>query len=255
MQARRTDAVKKADAAGWCRTVFETKKFDIIGFLPGHMPSKNRIITVYIEGDGLSWLSRTKVSPDPTPVNPLGLKMALRHPDACVVYLARPFQFGMKRNIDSRFWTSARFCSDVVNAYAQILNLLKKRFNTRVFYLVGYSGGGGLAALVAAQREDIGLLVTVAGNLDHKAWTRIHQISPLDESLNPADAWPHLIHIPQIHFGGEKDNIITNEVISGFTQRFPPGKRPLVQKIKNMGHGDEWNAIWPKLYAKTISLL
>nr|WP_319394846.1 hypothetical protein [uncultured Desulfobacter sp.] len=255
MEARRQYAVQAVGAAGWHIKTFETDRFDIVGFMPGTMPQENRTLTIYIEGDGLSWISRNRVSPDPTPVNPVGLKMALRHPDASVVYLSRPFQFGMKRNIDSRYWTTARFSSEVVVTYIQILDLLKTRFSSRSFRLVGYSGGGGLAAFVAAERKDVALLVTVAGNLDHDAWTRRHRISPLDESLNSADAWPHLIHIPQIHFYGEHDRNITRDIIWGFASRFPSDARPRVREVKDMTHGGNWESIWPQLYSEAVSLL
>jgi hypothetical protein len=45
-----------------------------------------------------------------------------------------------------------------------------------------------VASLVAARRHDVVRLVTVAGNLDHLAWTTLHGVSPLTGSLNPADA-------------------------------------------------------------------
>lgn len=53
---------------------------------------RNGVLTIYIEGDGLAWLSRARPSDDPTPNHALGLQLALRHPDNAVAYLARPCQ-------------------------------------------------------------------------------------------------------------------------------------------------------------------
>jgi hypothetical protein len=50
------------------------------------------MLTVYIEGDGFAWLSRSQASYDPSPLNPVGLELALRHPLGESAYLARTCQ-------------------------------------------------------------------------------------------------------------------------------------------------------------------
>ena len=54
--------------------------------------------------------------------------------------------------------------------------------------LIGYSGGGVLAMLLAEQFPATQAVVTVAGNLDTDAWAIEHGYSPLRGSLNPAFA-------------------------------------------------------------------
>ncbi|GAB2181920.1 hypothetical protein DLREEDagrD3_21430 [Denitratisoma sp. agr-D3] len=51
------------------------------------------------------------------------------------------------------------------------------QLGARRLTLVGYSGGA--AALLAARCSDVVRLVTIAGNLDHRAWTRYHHITTL----------------------------------------------------------------------------
>jgi hypothetical protein len=61
---------------------------------------------------------------------------------------------------------------------------------------------------VAARRRDVARLVTVAGNLDHRAWTEMHGIPALADSLNPADAWRALRTLPQRHFVDGRDAVV-----------------------------------------------
>ena len=137
---------------------------------------------VRIEGDGLAWLSRSQVSADPTPMQPVALELAMRQPGGAAAYLARPCQYVQgpdARNCATAWWTDRRFAPEVVTASSLAIDQLKLRFSAQRLVLVGYSGGGAIAALVAAQRHDVALLVTVAGNLDTQAWTALNRITPL----------------------------------------------------------------------------
>ncbi len=59
--------------------------------------------------------------------------------------------------------------------------------------------------LLAAQRRDVDAVITVAANLDHRAWTAHHGDTPLHCSLNAADFARRLQSVPQVHYAGEKD--------------------------------------------------
>jgi len=72
----------------------------------------------------------------------------------------------------------------LVTAMNLAVSQLKSTFGTTTqIQLIGYSGGGATAALIAARRDDISRLITVAGNLDHDKWTQLHTITPLTHSL------------------------------------------------------------------------
>ena len=50
-------------------------------------------LNIYLEGDGLAWVSRREPSRDPTPDNPIGLRLAAIDPAPNVIWLARPCQY------------------------------------------------------------------------------------------------------------------------------------------------------------------
>lgn len=249
-QARRNHANQLADTAYWHKLRIQTVTFVLSAYVPGNF-TRTDVLTVYIEGDGLAWLSRSQASPDPTPRNPVGLQLALRHPRGAAAYLARPCQYteaGDSANCRRFFWTDGRFAPEVIEASDQAVSELMRRFGATRLMLVGYSGGGAVAALVAARRKDVVGLVSVAGNLDHRKWTDMHHVPALSGSLNPADAWAALVTVPQVHLVGGRDEVVSREVIESYVSRFPAGERPAVVIRPDFDHVccwvDRWHSVW-----------
>lgn len=245
---RTQQASALALAAGWSFKVLPAGTFNLAAFLSPAAYSSD-VLTIYIEGDGAAWLDASSPSDNPTPVRPLGLALALQHRDGPAAYLARPCQYVAgddARACSVNYWTGARFSTDVIRSENRAVDALKVRYGASRIRLVGYSGGGAVAALIAAERDDVDRLVTIAGNLDHRAWTDAHRLTPLTDSLNPADYWPRLIDIPQIHFVGGKDAVIDGEVAATFVRRFPMHS-PKVVTLPNFDHHNGWAEAWPKL--------
>ena len=246
---RRENADQLATAANWERQTLATEPFALVAYSPKNR-QKTHVLTVYIEGDGLAWISRSQASSDPTPQRPLGLELALNHHTGVAVYLARPCQYVQgfnTHNCNKTYWTTGRFSSEVIAASQQAINKLKQQFDAKQLQLIGYSGGGAIAALVAAQRKDVISLITVAGNLDHMAWTKEHRITPLNNSLNPADVWQSLKDIPQVHFVGGQDRIVGKNIVESYRSRFPNNKKPVLRVISSFDHYCCWVQQWSKL--------
>ena len=205
-------------------------------------------LMVYLEGDGRAWLGRTVVSPDPTPRQAVGLQLATRDPAANVLYLARPCQFTpMARNpqCQSRYWTDLRYAPEVIEAIDAALSSYVARLHPSRLDLVGYSGGGAVAVLVAARRHDVASLRTVAGNLDQVAVNAWHQVSPMPGSLNPIDVAAQVARLPQLHFSGADDSVVPTAIARGFVAQAAPCAA--LHVIPAMGHEGDWAALWPTL--------
>lgn len=247
-QNRMDTATQLAQQQNWHAEHIKTPTFTLQSFIPENTTPSDRL-TIYIEGDGLAWLSRRKISSDPTPIDPLTLKLALQDNNA--VYLARPCQYVWSERCESRLWTSARFSPEVLQAMNEAVNQLKKQFNATSLRLIGYSGGGAIVTLLAAERKDVTQLVTVAGNIDTETWTDLHHISPLTESINPASQWQALAKIPQLHFVGSEDNVVPLAVARAYQQHFPKDQQPIVREITGMTHHCCWVEHWPELLQET----
>lgn len=212
---------------------------------------KGKPATVYIEGDGVAWVSKKRPSLDPTPRNPVALHLASRDMSPNVIYLARPCQFsGMTAEeapCDTKHWTGERFSPEVIASMNAALENIKKKYDIPAFNLVGFSGGGAVAALLAAEREDVASLRTVAGNLDHEALNRMHGVSPMPRSLNAADVASQIAHIPQHHFIGEWDEVITPAVYDSFRAAAGPSTCMRSSMVREVDHETGWVNIWPTL--------
>ena len=217
-----------------------------------HRPSSPSVdLVIYNEGDGLAWISRNHVSSDPTPVVPVALQLAA-FDSASAVYLARPCQFtaALTEDVcrDDKWWTGARFSEAVIAAFDQAIDTLKIQFGAQRIHLVGYSGGAAVAVLVAARRNDIASLRTVAGNLDHVELHARHKVSQLPDSLNPVDYAGQVSHIPQLHFIGLSDTVIPPGIAQNFLNR--PGAGNCAQIITVQAtHSTGWKEQWPRLLA------
>jgi dienelactone hydrolase len=246
---RRGVADALARSQGWRSLTIPAGAFELVAYLPT-APAPAPRLTIYVEGDGLAWITGTQVSSDPTPRDPLALRLALAQPEGAAAYLGRPCQYGdaAASRCPSRYWTSHRFAPEVIAATDRAIDVLKQRFGASRLTLVGYSGGGAVAALVAARRTDVERLVTVAGNLDPQAWTTYQRVQPLVGSLNPADAVEALRALPQWHFVGAKDDNITPALVRGFAERFPAGQRPVVRVEPGFDHHCCWAEQWPRLW-------
>ena len=113
-------------------------------------------ITIYIEGDGAEWRGKYEPPRDPTPDNPLTLRLALRDPGASVAYLGRPCQYlddAALAQCPSLLWMQGRYGEPAVTMMSAAVDLLLLAASAQRVRLVGYSGGGVMAALIAAQRH------------------------------------------------------------------------------------------------------
>ena len=227
---------------------FETPAYVLYGWLrEGNGPA----LHIYLEGDGMAFITRTRPSSDPTPQDPVAFRLAVRHPGSePVLYLGRPCQYvegADKKNCSEAVWTSDRMSERVVRSISAVLEQAKSATGTTRLALYGFSGGGGIAALLAQRRQDVIFLGTVAGNLDHHFWTTRMHLTPLHASLNPMDAAALTAHIPQLHISGGKDSVIPSKIAERWCAALPPASSCRHRHIPDMTHGGAWERVWPDL--------
>ncbi|MDR0238878.1 MAG: alpha/beta hydrolase [Deltaproteobacteria bacterium] len=227
---------------------FETPAYVLYGWLrEGYGP----VLHVYLEGDGMAFLTRTKPSSDPTPRDPAAFRLASRHPGSSpVLYLGRPCPYvedADRRGCSEAAWTSERMSEGAVRSTAAALEQAKLATRTTKLALYGYSGGGGIAALLAQRRQDVIFLGTIAGNLDHRLWTTRLNLTPLHASLNPMDAVMLTARIPQLHLSGGQDSVIPANMAERWCAALPPESSCRHRHIPSMTHEGAWERVWPDL--------
>lgn len=204
----------------------------------------NQPYRIYIEGDGYAFNSAGRPSSNPTPHSYLVREMAFGDYHDNVIYIARPCQFVQNEICSQRHWSTARFAPEVINATSEVIeNIVGNNEVT----LIGYSGGAQVAGLVATNKPQIKTkkLITVAGNLDHLAWTQYHNLPPLNESMNLEAYKSEYLKIPQIHFVGEKDEVIPPNLTRDFIQ-----DRHKIISLPNNTHSQGWKNFHPQIWEK-----
>lgn len=222
------------------------------GFLKGTAASATvRSVTVYVESDGAPWRMPDEPPFDPTPQKPMVLRMAIVDPGSAVAYLGRPCQYLPPEQLaecDPGLWMRRRFGEDAVSAMDAAVSRIKDRSGASTVNLVGYSGGGAMAALIAARRTDVRCLVTIAAPLDTSAWTAALKVSPLSYSLNPADFAQKLGPVHQTHFRGRKDTMVPPATSRRFLDQSPSAT--VIDKDR-YDHQCCWSDDWKQLRAES----
>ncbi len=237
-----------ADARGFQARQIQAGDFKLLVLYRG-LKTDSRL-TVYFEGDGFAFRRKTLPSKDPTPKNPLAMDLALSDDSAAVAYIARPCQYLDDKDLElcsARYWTTHRYAEEVLDSISHAVDwLLAQRPATshQPLDLVGYSGGGAIAALLAARRDDVRSLVTLSANLDLDRWTSELELTPFIYSLNPADQGDELRTLHQLHLVGDDDDRVPPYVAESYARQVA-GEHIQVEHHADFDHSCCWLDLWP----------
>lgn len=241
----------QANALGFTKSVLVGQDFEHIVYAKGK-PCTNGRLHVYLEGDGSAWLPGNRIAPDPTPRHSCLLPLMALDPGPAL-YLGRPCYHGLSQAAGCHplLWTQKRYSEAVL---VSMLTALERIVGGKPCQsvLIGYSGGGTLAMLMAARSlQKTSGVVTLAGNLDVAAWTKLHDYSPLEGSLDPAGSAPLPKTIFQIHIAGERDDNIPPALIQKEASRQPDARFLLLPKQSHTCPGKD---LWPGILAAITAL-
>lgn len=165
--------------------------------------NKTDPIRIYVEGDGYAFDQKGNPTDDPTPISTLVRELAFNDYNSNVVYLARPCQFIQTKLCTADCWSAGRFS---YHAAVALYEASKKISQGQHIIYIGYSGGALLTGLVIQEFPDLPVKkwITLAGLLNHKAWSEYLHLYPLTHSMNLQE----LPAIEQKHFIGDKDAVI-----------------------------------------------
>lgn len=235
---------QQAENYGFEQTIVQGTVFKHVAYIKASA-STNDALHIYLDGDGSAWINHRWVSSNPTPRNTLMLRL-MKQDKKTSLYIGRPCYLGFSQipPCTSKLWTSHRYSPAVIHTMAAAINDLSNRFKIRGIVLIGYSGGGTLAMLLAEHFSNISGVVTIAANLDINAWTNYHGYFPLSGSLNPAQRKPLRKNVFQLHLAGVKDKNIPVSQIRSFSEK-QFSAHLLV--FDDYDHNCCWEEIWPSI--------
>lgn len=143
---------------------------------------------VFIEGDGRPWRAGGQViAENPTPQKTPMLDWMLQTQGPSL-YLGRPcyHQPRIEKPCNPLLWTYLRYSETVVAAMQTALSAwLQSQPQVSRVTLVGHSGGGVLALLLAERMPSAHRVIAMAAPLDIDRWADLHGYGRLVGSINP----------------------------------------------------------------------
>lgn len=207
----------------------------------------SKTLHVYLDGDGTPWERNRWIASDPTARNPLILRL-MKLDSQPSILLGRPCYHGLQQDeyCHHTYWTSHRYSKEVVQSMSKALNQWLSNKSFQDIVLIGYSGGGSLAVLMADKINNIDKVVTLAANLDINAWAEFHGYKALSGSLNPMDLAD--LNIKQYHFAGKDDEIVPSSIIKTFAKKQDDSE---YYEIVGSDHACCWEKEWQKILTMT----
>jgi len=207
--------------------------------------SKITTLHVYLDGDGTPWRRQGWVANDPTARNPLILRLMTQDKQPALL-LGRPCYYGLSKSLhcEPSLWTEKRYAENIVMSMTAALKHWLEQHRVEKIVLMGYSGGGTLAVLMANKIATVTKVMTFAANLDVKAWSLHHGYPPLSQSLNPVDQPPLSAQIKQLHLAGAEDDNVPAFVIQNYVKQ---QSQAIFKEYKEFDHQCCWENQWQQI--------
>jgi hypothetical protein len=238
-----SDSDSLANTASMKRADITAGLFQLITY--SRIRNVNAPVTIYVEGDVRGWVPLADPGLDATPDEELGLKLASTDPATNVVFIAQPCQFGINDPACADpAWSNGLLAERIITGINRAIDHIVVVFPHPHINLVGYSGGGAVATVLAARRHDVVSLRTIAGNLDPDASNRYHAADPQDDFIAPMEVASRLALLPQEHFVGDKDYFVPPFLTENFIKAIGPSRCVHVTHIENATHKTGWESFW-----------
>lgn len=220
------------------------------------MHQRGEPVSIYIEGDGYSKAHHEWIGGDPSPSNPLALNLASRDKSKNLLYMSRPCQYMESQDKDKcapALYQNRRFSPEVLAAYNAAIDEIKKRWDLTDINLIGYDGGANIAVALAASRNDVVSLRTVAGILNPPMVYAATKETLDSDSILATDIAPQIANMPQHHFIGAGDTYVPSGVYHTFRQAMGQSECVHYTFVPDADHESGWVEKWPELLTLSTS--
>lgn len=219
--------------------------------IQGRTQTKTDPVVIYIQGDGNAF-RRFQVSSNPTPTSFIVPNFMYNDWSVNRIYISRPCMYHDLKSdprCNYKVWSLERYGENTVASINHAIDLLKPTKKQKI-KLVGFSGGGAIAILIAARRDDVISIKTIAANLSEKELTKDKGVTELT-GYDPIDFAKKVSNIPQLHLYGDEDKTIPTWVSENFVKA-ANSKCVKRRLVKDATHTEGWNKVWKKVARETL---
>lgn len=186
----------------------------------------------YIEGNGT-----------PHPKKAIALSLAKDDEFKNIIVLSRPCQY-----IDNpickneSIWTTNRYHPEILKEMQELTAYYIKKYQAKDIEFVAYSDATPIAFNLAHTFGRTKQIITVAGVLDITSYAKQNQLPAFE---NAHDVMPNkyaISAIPQIHYVGSKDTVVTRSMTEKFISKLNKPKNITLKVVHGFDH-DDWDSI------------
>ena len=191
-----------------------------------------KTLRFYLEGNG-----------NPHPEKPIGLLLAADDDYKNIVVLTRPCQY-IEADVCSNesIWTTQRYHPEILKAMKEMVVFYAKKYRPSDIEFVAYSDSAPIAFYLAQNLGYTKKIITVAGVLDIDSYAKQNKLPSFknaqDVHLNKA----FVARIPQIHYVGSEDDIVTKSMTERFVSNLHQPKDIQVKIVHGINHTD-WDKV------------
>lgn len=213
------------------KIIVETDNLNFVTYAKNTIKPK-KTLRFYLEGNG-----------HPNPKKPMALLLAQEDAYSNIVVLTRPCQY-IDAEVCSKksIWGTNRYHPEILKAMKDLVVFYAKKHNSQQIEFVAYSDSAPIAFYLAQNLGATKKIITVAGVLDIDSYAKQNKLPVFKNAYEVALNKSFVARIPQVHYVGSEDEIVTKSMTERFVSNLYQPKDIQVKVVHGIGH-DDWDKV------------
>lgn len=216
---------------GFEKKIVESEKLNfVIWEKAGIQPQET--LRFYIEGNG-----------NPNPKKPIALSLAKEDSYNNIIVLTRPCQYVQNKicqNTD--IWKTERYNPEIIEQIQEVITFFIKKHKAKNIEFVAYSDAAPIAFILAQRLGGTKKIITIAGVLDIDSYAKQNDLPSFKNAQNLTGMKNFVAQIPQIHYIGSEDTVVTRSMTERFISKLNNPKDITLKIVHGFDHQD-WDNI------------
>lgn len=216
---------------GFIKKNIEAKQLNFVVWEKENI-AQNETLRFYIEGNGT-----------PNPNKAIALELAKEDQTNNIIVLTRPCQYIENKICQNKnIWTTERYHPEILTEMKELTNFFIKKYKAKNVEFVAYDDAAPIAFNLAQRLGGAKKIVTIAGVLDINSYAKQNNL-PKFKNTKEIQYNQHIIErIPQIHYIGSDDTVVTRSMTEKFVSKFNNPKNITIKVVHGFDH-DDWDKI------------
>ncbi len=216
---------------GFTKNVVEAEQMNFVVWEKDSIKPK-QTLRFYIEGNGT-----------PNPQKAISLSLAKEDDFDNIVVLTRPCQYIDNPICQNKsIWEEERYHPEILKEMQELTKYFIKKHQAKDIELIAYEDAAPIAFNIAQRIGGTKKIVTIAGVLDINSYAKQNKLPPFKNAQGVQNNYSFMSTIPQVHYVGSEDNVVTRTMIERATTKFVKPQNLTIKVVHGFDH-DDWDNI------------